>query len=328
MICNKCGKTNPDTAKFCVGCGNMLSSGQTAPMNVQSQFCKKCGTPLVPNAMFCTNCSTPVNEMNTQQTIPSTPETAGNNTNTDAVTTAPINTVTNTANTTAEAAQPNQLGNASWGQYNNQQQYTPAGNNYGMYNNAPVNQGFNNQTFSGYTPLANSMQSGSSTSKTVTCIIGILLALAGVLFMWIGSFFVYDDTGIAMVDIVCDMDFVMEAFEEIDDELDSSYKNLAIAGMAGFSAMSAVPLIFAILAIVNLATKKQNKSLTKILLSAIFVIVDFAALISMTVFVRTIIDEELDNVADKISIGLCPIICLVVAFILLVSVIVVKARKK
>lgn len=55
MICGKCGKEIPDSAKFCRFCG-----GKTEPMPASKQFCMECGKILDTGAKFCRYCGTKV----------------------------------------------------------------------------------------------------------------------------------------------------------------------------------------------------------------------------------------------------------------------------
>lgn len=49
MNCPRCQTANPEVAKFCINCGNSLSTS-----------CSNCGTPLPSGAKFCLNCGQPV----------------------------------------------------------------------------------------------------------------------------------------------------------------------------------------------------------------------------------------------------------------------------
>ena len=49
VTCFKCGKVNPDDAKFCEGCGGKLGE-------LPREYCKKCGTINHPNLKFCGEC--------------------------------------------------------------------------------------------------------------------------------------------------------------------------------------------------------------------------------------------------------------------------------
>lgn len=52
IICPKCGTAVPAGSKFCLECGEKMSSGPTV--------CSKCGKPLPEGAKFCLECGTPV----------------------------------------------------------------------------------------------------------------------------------------------------------------------------------------------------------------------------------------------------------------------------
>jgi predicted ATPase/class 3 adenylate cyclase len=51
MICTKCDTTNPDQAKFCMGCGDALQN-----------LCPECGTELPAGAKFCFSCGAQIGE--------------------------------------------------------------------------------------------------------------------------------------------------------------------------------------------------------------------------------------------------------------------------
>ena len=52
MKCKNCQRENPDSAKFCVGCG--------APLGEPVSFCPNCGTKLEPSAKVCPSCGAQV----------------------------------------------------------------------------------------------------------------------------------------------------------------------------------------------------------------------------------------------------------------------------
>lgn len=52
MKCKNCQRENPDSAKFCVGCG--------APLEAPVSFCANCGSKLDPSAKVCPSCGAQV----------------------------------------------------------------------------------------------------------------------------------------------------------------------------------------------------------------------------------------------------------------------------
>lgn len=52
MICSKCGVSNDDGSKFCIGCGQPL---EAAPV-----FCSNCGRSCPAGTAFCPACGSPV----------------------------------------------------------------------------------------------------------------------------------------------------------------------------------------------------------------------------------------------------------------------------
>src|SRR5437870_2027765 len=63
MQCAACGKENRPGARFCYGCGAVLS-----------QSCPKCGAELRAAARFCDSCGAPVGAVTQQPSPPSPPQ--------------------------------------------------------------------------------------------------------------------------------------------------------------------------------------------------------------------------------------------------------------
>lgn len=55
-VCNKCGASVADTAKFCTECGTKMESVELKPV------CGNCGAALRDGARFCVECGTPINK--------------------------------------------------------------------------------------------------------------------------------------------------------------------------------------------------------------------------------------------------------------------------
>src|SRR4030042_2061512 len=59
--CSKCGAQNPETAKFCVACGNSLS---------QPTKCPKCNEKIEKNYKFCPKCGNSLSNPQGTSNIP------------------------------------------------------------------------------------------------------------------------------------------------------------------------------------------------------------------------------------------------------------------
>ncbi len=57
MKCPKCQTENPNTARFCAGCGSPLQAPRAAaPRSSTGLRCAKCGTNNPPGSVFCESC--------------------------------------------------------------------------------------------------------------------------------------------------------------------------------------------------------------------------------------------------------------------------------
>ena len=58
-LCNNCGSSLPEGARFCTNCGEVIQ--QVQPRKEVVPMCSKCGAVIHSGEKFCTNCGTPVN---------------------------------------------------------------------------------------------------------------------------------------------------------------------------------------------------------------------------------------------------------------------------
>lgn len=59
MYCRKCGKENPEVAKFCGGCGASLTGlVETVPLVSSQAICPNCHAPVKSDDSFCEKCGT------------------------------------------------------------------------------------------------------------------------------------------------------------------------------------------------------------------------------------------------------------------------------
>lgn len=56
MFCQKCGKENDDSAKFCNSCGTNLKPAPEPQPSATPKTCKSCGTDIRPGELFCSKC--------------------------------------------------------------------------------------------------------------------------------------------------------------------------------------------------------------------------------------------------------------------------------
>ncbi len=61
-VCPRCGKEQREGAKFCLQCGNPLTSDAPGPVPASTgvNLCRQCGSPLEPGYRFCMKCGAKV----------------------------------------------------------------------------------------------------------------------------------------------------------------------------------------------------------------------------------------------------------------------------
>ncbi len=69
MICKCCGKELPETANFCLHCGNKVIK-----LKENNKKCIHCGTELTDRARFCFRCGKPVEDSHEASVTPAKPE--------------------------------------------------------------------------------------------------------------------------------------------------------------------------------------------------------------------------------------------------------------
>lgn len=64
MICNRCGKANDESARFCVGCGASLEAQAPTPPVAPpaAAYCGRCGQGMAPGVAACASCGSPGGE--------------------------------------------------------------------------------------------------------------------------------------------------------------------------------------------------------------------------------------------------------------------------
>jgi len=60
--CPECGTMNLESSKFCIGCGNPLSTEENVDVKSESIVCPDCGTGNAPTSKFCIGCGKNLNE--------------------------------------------------------------------------------------------------------------------------------------------------------------------------------------------------------------------------------------------------------------------------